>query len=328
MQTLTRLFSAPREAVGPCRGEQCLRPPGKTLRRAERRGRSGAKRRLRRKYGPSEEPTFSGCHRCENSRQPPALAHACTHSHTAALGIEKQHLGNDTSARPPPPHTQAARPLHVPQAVPAQRSQHRSPARDRGDRAGDPVPLQPPDWGKPGTASCTPPGSRGVRCAKRANPGCVSARGTDRPRPLAPRSRPHRFSVSRLPVRSQSANRSAQTGSLLLPGAAAPRRRPQCPGLSPCAPARRSPRLAVHTRGHAGCLSRPTRTPAPTGRPPPDLRPLRRSPIQTPLVLPGVLPGGYARRAYSPQELDLVLALARIGHGSRLLVRRPARCLG
>ena len=34
VQTLTRLFSAPREAVGPCRGEQCLRPPGKTLRRA------------------------------------------------------------------------------------------------------------------------------------------------------------------------------------------------------------------------------------------------------------------------------------------------------
>lgn len=90
------------------------------------------------------------------------------HTHSAAPGTRRR-LGNGTSAMPPPPRA------HWLPALPHPASGNRTavtaprPSRGRGDHAGDPVPLQPLDSGEPRPAP--PPGGRGTRCAKRANPG-------------------------------------------------------------------------------------------------------------------------------------------------------------
>lgn len=107
-----------------------------------------------------------------------------------------------------------------------------------------------------------------------------------------------------------------------------PKCRLQCPTepvrpRSPCSVPR-----CPHTHGHAACTPRPVQTPAHTGTPllhiPWHLRPRLPPAVTLPRPCcgcPAPFPGGHAERAYSPQELDLVLALAPIGHGSRLLVR-------
>lgn len=171
-----------------------------------------------------------------------------------------------------------------------------------------------------GQRPATPPSGQGARCAKRANPGCKKAPG----QPDSPRPHPHARPAGPAPgcLEGASPDQPPALRALLIRGAVLSAR------PSPCAPARRAQCPAVHTHadtqpaslaqhGHLntpGCLS--SASPGTPARAPTCCHPPRPR-----WGCPAPFPGEYAGCAYSPQELDLVLALAPIGHGSSLLAR-------
>lgn len=147
-----------------------------------------------------------------------------------------------------------------------------------------------------GQRPATPPSGQGARCAKRANPGCMKARG----QPDSPRPHPHARPAGPAPGCLEGASPPTHPPgpASCSPGAADPRRCPQCP-TEPVRP--RPPRSVPscpHARGYATCLPCPARTPEHSGTPllrvpwHPRPRPHLLSPSQTPLGLPSALSRG------------------------------------
>lgn len=246
---------------------------------------------------------------CADSGQPPALARTRAHTGSHALTLTRLRPapgGVWGTARPRCPrlrvHT-GSRPFHIPQAGTAPRSQHHGPAGDAATTRATPSPFSP--WTRGNLVPHPLPGAAARAAPRGRIPVREGAGPARKPRPLAPRPR---LLVPRLPIRSQSAAWSTQTGPLPLRDA----------GLGARDRARAPPPARLHVPLDTGADTQPASLAwrahlhRPGASPP---APPARAPAQTPRGRPAPSPG-CAGRAYSPQELDLVLAVARVGHGS------------